>query len=71
MNQRRTATSARQREHLDRSVNAALADPTIKARLAELGSAPLPGSPADCGKLIAEDTEKWSTVIRAANIKLE
>jgi tripartite-type tricarboxylate transporter receptor subunit TctC len=56
---------------LNNEINAALADPTIKARLAELGSAPLPGSPVDCGKLLAEDTEKWSKVIRAANIKPE
>ena len=43
----------------------------IKARLAELGATALPGSPADFGKLIADDTEKWGKVIRAANIKAE
>ena len=42
----------------------------IKARLADLGGTALPGSPADFGKLIADETEKWATVIRAANIKL-
>jgi tripartite-type tricarboxylate transporter receptor subunit TctC len=56
---------------LNREINAALADPTIKARLANLGGAVLTGSPADFGKLIADDTEKWGKVIRAANIKPE
>ena len=52
-------------------MNAALADPAIKARIADLGGVILPGSPADFGKLIAEETEKWGKVIRAANIKPE
>jgi tripartite-type tricarboxylate transporter receptor subunit TctC len=56
---------------LNKEVNAALADPRIKARLAELGTTALPGSPAEFGKLIAEDTEKWGKVIRAANIKAD
>jgi tripartite-type tricarboxylate transporter receptor subunit TctC len=56
---------------LNNEINAALADPTIKVRLEGLGGTPLPGSPAECGKLIAEDTEKWAKVIRAANIKPE
>ena len=58
-------------DRLNREINAGLADPTIKARLAEQGGTVLPGSPADFGKLIAEDTEKWSKVIRAADIKPE
>jgi tripartite-type tricarboxylate transporter receptor subunit TctC len=49
----------------------ALADPKLKARLAELGGTPLALSPADFGKIIANDTEKWGKVIRAANIKAE
>ena len=49
----------------------ALADTKMKARLADLGGTVLPGSPADFGKLIADDTEKWGKVIRAANIKAE
>ena len=49
----------------------ALADPKIKARLADLGGTVLGGSPADFGKLIAEETEKWAKVIRTANIKAE
>jgi len=56
---------------LNKEINAALADPKIKARLTDLGSAMPPGSPADFGKLIADETEKWGKVIRAANIKAE
>jgi tripartite-type tricarboxylate transporter receptor subunit TctC len=58
-------------DKLNKEINAALADPNMKARLAELGGMVLVGSPADFGKLIAADTEKWSKVIRAANIKPE
>jgi tripartite-type tricarboxylate transporter receptor subunit TctC len=58
-------------DKLNLEINAALADPKLKARLAELGGAALPGSPADFAKLIAEETEKWGKVVRAANIKPE
>jgi tripartite-type tricarboxylate transporter receptor subunit TctC len=58
-------------DKLNKQINAALADPMIKARLAELGGMALGGSPADFGKLIAAETEKWAKVIRAANIKPE
>jgi len=58
-------------ERLNKEVNAALADPAMKARLADLGNAPVPMTSADFGKLIAEETEKWAKVIRAANIKPE
>ena len=58
-------------DKLNREINAALADPKMKARLADLGGTPLPMSPADFGKLIADETEKWGKVIRAANIKPE
>src|SRR5499427_3103556 len=54
---------------LNSEVNAGLADPTIKARFADLGAMVLPGSPAEFGRLIADDTEKWGKVVRAANIK--
>jgi len=54
---------------LNKEINAALADPRIKAQFADLGSMVLLGSPADFGKLIAEETEKWGKVIRTANIK--
>ena len=58
-------------EKLNREINAALADPKIKARFADLGTTALAGSPANFGKLIAEEAEKWAKVIRAANIKPE
>jgi tripartite-type tricarboxylate transporter receptor subunit TctC len=56
-------------DKLNREINAGLADPKVKAQFADLGSTVLPGSPADFGKLIADETEKWGKVIRAANIK--
>jgi tripartite-type tricarboxylate transporter receptor subunit TctC len=56
-------------DKLNREINATLVDPNMKARLADLGGTVLPGSPADFGKLIAAETEKWGKVIRAANIK--
>ena len=56
-------------EVLNKTVNAGLADPKLKARLADLGSVPLPGSPATFGKLIADETEKWGKVIKFAGIK--
>ena len=56
---------------LNKEFNAALADPKMKARLADMGGTVLGGSAADFGKLIADDTEKWGKVIRAANIKPE
>jgi tripartite-type tricarboxylate transporter receptor subunit TctC len=58
-------------DKLNKEINAALADPKMKARIADLGATVLPGSPADFGKLIADETEKWGKVIRAANIKPE
>jgi tripartite-type tricarboxylate transporter receptor subunit TctC len=58
-------------DKLNSEINAALADPKITARLADLGATVLPGSPADFAKLIADDTEKWGKVIRALNIKAE
>jgi tripartite-type tricarboxylate transporter receptor subunit TctC len=58
-------------DKLNKEINAALLDPTMKARLADLGGTTLPGSPADFGRLIADETEKWAKVIRAANIKAE
>jgi tripartite-type tricarboxylate transporter receptor subunit TctC len=54
---------------LNSEINAALADPRIKTRLAELGGTVLVGSPADFGRLIVEEAEKWGKVIRAANVK--
>ena len=56
---------------LNKEVNAALVDPNMKARIANLGGIEMPGTPDDFGKLIVEETEKWAKVIRAANIKAE
>ena len=58
-------------DKLNKEINAVLADPEIKARVADLDGTVLVGSPADFGKLIAEETEKWGKVIQAANIKAE
>ena len=58
-------------DKLNREINAGLANPRIRARIADLGNTPLALSPSDYGKLLAEETEKWGKVIRAANIKLE
>jgi tripartite-type tricarboxylate transporter receptor subunit TctC len=54
---------------LNKTINAGLADPTLKARFAELGATTLAGTSADFGKLIAAETDKWGKVIRAGNIK--
>src|SRR5262245_16862476 len=65
------ATPAEIVEKVNREINAGLADPRMKARLADLGGTVLPGSPSDFGKFIAEETEKWGKVIRALNIKVD
>lgn len=56
---------------LNRELNAAVGDPKIRARFADLGGTSLAGSPADFAKLIADETDKWAKVIRAAKIKPE
>jgi tripartite-type tricarboxylate transporter receptor subunit TctC len=58
-------------DRLNREVNAGLADPNIKERLADLGGVPMPMVPAEFSKLIVEETEKWGKVIKLAGIKLE
>jgi tripartite-type tricarboxylate transporter receptor subunit TctC len=58
-------------DRLNREINAGLADPRLKSRLADLGGMTLAGTPADLGMLNAEETDKWAKVIRAANIKPE
>ena len=56
---------------INKEINAALADPKMMARFTELGGIAIGGSPADFGSLIADETEKWAKVVRAANIKAE
>jgi tripartite-type tricarboxylate transporter receptor subunit TctC len=56
---------------LNREINAVLVEPKAKARIAELGGEPLIGSPAAYGRMLAEESEKWGKVVRAANIKVE
>src|SRR6516225_8149647 len=64
-------TSAQIIETLNKAINAALTDPKMRARLADLGFAPLANSPAEFGNYIVQYTEKWGKVVRAANIKGE
>ena len=64
-------TPAKIIDKLNKAINAGLADPKIKTPIADLGAAVLPMSPNEFGKLIADETEKWGKVIRAANIKPE
>jgi tripartite-type tricarboxylate transporter receptor subunit TctC len=58
-------------DKLNRAINAILVDPAVKTKLAALGATLLPGSPADFGKLVADETDKWRKVIRFAGIKAE
>ena len=55
---------------LNAAVTAVLADPKVVARLADLGGVPMPLTPAELGKLIADDTEKWAKVIKTAGVKI-
>jgi len=64
-------TSAEIIRKLNMDINAALADPKMRARLADVGGAPLPMTPADFGKLIVDETEKWAKVVKSASIKPE
>ena len=56
-------------DRLNKEVNAILADPMAKARLADLGASLLPGSPAEFGNLLADETEKWGKVVRFSGAK--
>lgn len=58
-------------ETLNKAVAAALADPKMKARFAELGGTPMPMSPAEFGKLVADETEKWSVVVKSAGLSVQ
>ena len=65
------ATPAEIVDKLNKEVNAALDDPKMKTRLADLGGVALPGSPAEFGKLIADETEKWGKVVKFTGIKAD
>jgi len=56
---------------INKQVNAALADPDMQAKLKQLGGTPIPGSPADFGKLLADETAKWEKVVHAANLSID
>jgi tripartite-type tricarboxylate transporter receptor subunit TctC len=56
---------------LNQEINAVLADPKLKARLVELGGQPMPGTPSDWGKFIADETDKWGKVVRQAGLKVD
>jgi tripartite-type tricarboxylate transporter receptor subunit TctC len=58
-------------DKLNKEINAALADPKVKARLADLGGILIPGTPADFGNVVAEETDKWAKVIKAGGVALE
>jgi tripartite-type tricarboxylate transporter receptor subunit TctC len=58
-------------ETLNKAVAAALADPKMKTRFAELGATPMPMSPAEFGKLVADETEKWAVVVKSAGLSVE
>jgi tripartite-type tricarboxylate transporter receptor subunit TctC len=58
-------------EKLNKEINAAIADPGMKAKLAAIGGEPMPGPAADFGRLIADETEKWGKVVRAGGLKPE
>ena len=58
-------------ETLNKAVAAALADPKMKARFAELGGTPMPMSPAEFGKLVADETEKWAVVVKSAGLSVQ
>jgi tripartite-type tricarboxylate transporter receptor subunit TctC len=66
-----TATPVEIVDKLNKEINAALADPKMKTKLADLGGTPFVGSPADFGRLIADETEKWAKVIKFVGIKAE
>ena len=58
-------------ERLHKEINAILAEPRAKARFAELGGTVLAGSPADFGRLVADETEKWAKVVKFAGLKAD
>jgi tripartite-type tricarboxylate transporter receptor subunit TctC len=67
----RKSTPSEIADKLNKEINAGLADPKMKARLADLGGTALAGSPAEFGKFIADEAEKWAKVVKFAGIKAE
>ncbi|HWF94970.1 MAG TPA: tripartite tricarboxylate transporter substrate binding protein [Xanthobacteraceae bacterium] len=67
----RTSTPAEIIDHLNREINAALTDAKMKARLADLGTAPFPGSSADLAKFLVDETDKWGKVVKASGAKAD
>jgi tripartite-type tricarboxylate transporter receptor subunit TctC len=67
----RATTPAEIVRKLNREINLALADPTMKARFLGLGGAVTPGSPTDFGRILAEETEKWAKVVKFAGVRAE
>jgi tripartite-type tricarboxylate transporter receptor subunit TctC len=67
----RRKTPAEIVEKLNKEINAAIADPGMKAKLAAIGGDPMPGAPPAFGMLIADETEKWGKVVRAGGLKPE
>ena len=63
--------AARSNRSLNKALAEALADPKMKSRIAELGGVPMPMSPAEFGKLVADETEKWGKVVKFAGISVE
>jgi tripartite-type tricarboxylate transporter receptor subunit TctC len=58
-------------DRLNKEINVGLADPKLKAKIAELGAVPIPMTPVEFGKFIASETEKWAQVAKFAGIKAE
>ena len=65
----RQGNASRDCRKLNTEINAGLSDPKIKARLVDLGATPMPMTPADYGKFIADEVERWGKVVRAAHLK--
>jgi tripartite-type tricarboxylate transporter receptor subunit TctC len=58
-------------EKLNKEIKAGLVDPKVKAQFSDLGGTPFAGSPGDFGKFVADETERWGKVVRAANLKAD
>ena len=67
----RTSTAAEIIDQLNREINVVLADPKMKTRLTDLGTAAFPGSPADLARFLVEETDKWGKVVKASGAKAD